>query len=288
MITSMTGFARRASNLEWGELIWELRSLNHRGLDISVRTPDGMQALEPEVRRGVSERVTRGRIDASFMVHRTGGDGKIPEVNQEFVESLKRSAETISLIMPSAESLSVAEVLHWPGAFQKTGMNSEELREQAMSLLALALDDLVEQRRKEGGGLHEIFVGKIGDLDASVRRIEELIPDAEQEFRERIRQRIESLGVEVDSARLEQEIALILVKGDVREEIDRLRLHIQEFKRVLDEESDAGKRLSFLVQEMSREANTCGAKSSSYALNALAVDMKVAIEQIREQIHNVE
>ncbi len=288
MVSSMTGYARRVSDTQWGEMIWELRSLNHRGVEVSVRLPDVFRVLEPQIRRKIAERFNRGRIDANLWLRSPAAEVGLPPIDRDFVAALREHSEQVAQVIPEVRNLSVHQVLNWPGALAPQEVDEVQRSKHAVDLLGDALSDLQQARSSEGAGICEIVSVKLRELESAMSGVKELIPEAEKEIRDKISARIDSFNVDVDPTRLEQEVALLLIKADITEEVDRFGLHLKEFKRTLKGDEIAGKRLGFLIQEFGRELNTLGSKSGYYPLNALTIDMKVTVEQIREQILNLE
>ncbi len=288
MISSMTGYARQIKETDRGELTWALRSLNQRSLDIHINLPDKFRPVEAQCRRKLNESFERGRIDASLLFNRAPTHSEPDLLDQSVLTSLFAHAEEVQKHSPDATALSIAEVLRWPGVICIDEEPDEAFFELTLQLLDESIDELTMDRRREGEQVEEILQVKLKLFKASCVEARNLIPEAQQSLRERFKEKLEDLDVEVDPGRLEQEIGLALTKLDVAEEIDRIDLHVAEFERVLAEDSVVGKRLGFLLQELVREVNTLGSKILYFPLNSLTVDMKVILEQIREQVQNVE
>ncbi len=288
MISSMTGFARQIKETDRGELNWALRSLNQRSLDIRINIPDQFRPVEAQYRRKLNESFERGRIDASLVFNRVSAGSETGLLDQAVLTSLFAHAEEVQKYSPDATALSIAEVLRWPGVISIDEEPDEAFFGLTLQLLDESIEELVMDRRREGGQVEEILQDKLKLFKSSCDEARKLIPEAQQSLRERFKEKLEELNIEVDPGRWEQEIGLALTKLDVAEEIDRIHLHVVEFERVLAEDSTVGKRLGFLLQELVREVNTLGAKTLYFPLNSLTVDMKVILEQIREQVQNVE
>ncbi len=288
MIASMTGFAQRTDKTNWGEINWNLRSLNHRSLDIHVQLPEKFRILEAQCRRKLVESFDRGRVDASLTFTRTESDSDASLLDDTVLQSLIAYASSVQQHMPGIRALSVAEVLRWPGVMQADANPEQELTEIILQSLGETINDLEHDRAREGKLVKEIVVEKLEQFKASLSDARKLVPQAQQSLHDRMAEKLAELNIEVDPGRWEQEIGLTLVKLDVAEEVDRIDLHVAEFERALSQESVVGKRLGFILQELGREVNTLGSKTMHYPLNALAVEMKVSLEQIREQIQNVE
>ena len=288
MIASMTGFARRVEKTQWGEITWNIRSLNHKSLDVSMQVPEPFRALESQCRRAIVESFSRGRIDASLSVTRTGADSDTPLLDEAALQSLLSYANSVRQWAPDAAPLSITEILRWPGVVNTDAEPEQELAQSVVATLGQTLADLTNDRQREGALVKAILVEKLEQFKTGSKEARQLIPAAQRNLQDRMVEKLGELDLEVDPGRWEQEIGLVLVKLDVVEEADRLDLHVAEFERVLTEESVVGKRLGFILQELGREVNTLGSKSMYYPLNALMVEMKVILEQIREQIQNVE
>ena len=288
MISSMTGYARQIKETDRGELTWALRSLNQRSLDIHINLPDKFRPVEAQCRRKLNESFERGRIDASLLFNRVSAESEPDLLDQSVLTSLFAHAEEVQKHRPDAAALSIAEVLRWPGVICIDEEPDEAFYELTLQLLDESIEELTMYRRREGNQVKEILQDKLKLFKSSCDESKNLVPEAQQSLRERFKEKLEDLDVEVDPGRLEQEIGLALTKLDVAEEIDRIDLHVAEFERVLAEDSVVGKRLGYLLQELVREVNTLGAKTQYFPLNSLTVDMKVILEQIREQVQNVE
>ncbi len=287
MISSMTGFARRSSDSQWGDVHWELRSLNHRTLEISLNMPEQLRYLEKRCRQALAKKFSRGRIDATVKVHFCGRELTADSIDDKVIKSIAEVSERIHELFPDCAGLSASELLHWPGVIAPLGAQDTEFDEFIFENFLKALEDLASDRLREGAQIQAVLEQKLASVLRSSEQAAGLIAEAQRNARERLSERLDEVEVELDPTRLEQEVALLLIKSDVSEEFDRFRLHASEFRRILDKESAAGKRLGFVLQEMNREANTLASKSTHYPLNSLMVDMKVVLEQIREQIQNI-
>ena len=289
MISSMTGFAQRTAKTDAGEFCWEIRSVNHRTIDIFLRLPEPYRIVEPEVRQLILKRFSRGRIDAVLKPGVNNSDLSKGTVNEEVVQSLISNANVVrGHLLEDSKGLTVAEVLKWPGVLVPLEQNEDKLREAVLHSLALTLDALAESRQNEGLAIRKLLLKQIKTLYEYMRKAQQLIPDAENEYKSRISEKLDKVDVVAEPGRLEQEIVIQLLKMDVKEEIERFGLHLAECENVLNEDGSIGKRLDFIAQELFREVNSLSSKSSYYPLNSLVVDMKVAIEQIREQTQNLQ
>jgi uncharacterized protein (TIGR00255 family) len=288
MTKSMTAFARETITGEQGELIWELRSVNHRFLEVFVRLPEDLRALEPAVRERVNARLGRGKVDCALRFAPVPGTGTALRLNRRYLDQLLAAGEEVARVVGGAAEPRPFDLLRWPGVLEEQELDLGPVREQGLALLEAALDTLVETRAREGERLAGLVRERCERLLNDVARVRGRMPEVMGEVRRRILDRLEEVRVELDALRLEQELALLAQRLDVDEEMDRLAAHVAEVRSVLDSDEPVGRRLDFLMQELNREANTLGSKSSDVEVARLVVDMKVLIEQMREQVQNIE
>jgi len=288
MIASMTGFARREISGSWGTLICELRSVNHRFLESGFRLPDDLRAIEGELRQRMARDLKRGKVDCSFTYRRAQGAETALEVDRAALERLLTGVRDIARTLPGNHTVNVLDVLRWPGVLRDESTNTEELLEAAHALFSGTVEDLVSARAREGQRLRELLEQRCDGLEALVAHVRTRLPEVHARVRARLDERLAELKANVDQDRLEQELAMLLQRLDVDEELDRLTGHIAEIRRVINGNEPAGRRLDFLMQELNREANTLSSKSQDLDTTRSAVDMKVIIEQMREQVQNVE
>ena len=286
MINSMTAFARAEDSGDWGQATWEIRAVNHRYLELSVRLPDALRVLENTVREHIAARLGRGKIDGLLHYEAAAGSDSPININTALAHKLIVAAESLPVGGPAA--LNPLDVLRWPGVIEKQTAAPDRLRRPILSALDTALALLVEARRREGEKIQTMILARCAEADGHVGRMRKRLPQIVAGVRERCLQRACELSTELDNERLEQEILLLAQKMDVAEELDRLQAHITEVKHVLRENKPVGRRLDFLMQEMQREANTLGAKAAHMDVSNTSVEMKVLIEQMREQIQNIE
>ena len=290
MTASMTAFARRETNTPWGTLIWELRTVNHRYLEPTFKLPEELRGVEPMVRERLAKRLGRGKVDCHLKLSlRESTDLEMDEFVVKRLLELAHKAE--ALAAHAGGSLGpwrMIDLLRWPGVFKTTAVDAEGLMQTALELLDQALDDLTATRLREGAQLATILRQRLDAMAEIAERVRTLVPEIRQNFRERLMTRLQDVRAELDPARLEQEMLLFAQKTDVDEELDRLNTHITEVRRVLDDKGQIGRRLDFLMQELNREANTLGSKASDVRVTNAAVDLKVLIEQMREQVQNIE
>jgi len=288
MIASMTGFARREISGSWGTLVCELRSVNHRFLESGFRLPDELRAAEGELRQRLARELKRGKVDCSVTYRRMQGAEAALEIDPAALERLLKTVRDISRTLPGNHIVNVLDVLRWPGVLRDESDDSEELLEAAHALFGGTLEDLIAARAREGQRLRELLEQRCNGLDALVAHVRTRLPEVHSRVRARLDERLAELKASVDQERLEQEVAMLLQRLDVDEELDRLTGHIAEIRRVIGGNEPAGRRLDFLMQELNREANTLSSKSQDLDTTRSAVDMKVIIEQMREQVQNVE
>ena len=287
MIRSMTAFAAGERSTEWGVLSGELRAVNHRFLELGLRLPDELRAFEAQLRERVAGRVSRGKLDLVLRLRSTGG-GDALQVDEALLARLGDLAQRLDTRFPRLQ-VQFTELLQFPGVVQARGVDADVLQREVLALLDGMLDDFVAAREREGGKLAQVIAGRadaIGKIAAEVRG---LVPQIRVGQRQKLEARLHDLGTALDPGRLEQELVIWLQKLDVDEELDRLDSHLAEFRRILNGGKDAvGRRLDFLLQEFNREANTLGSKSVDARTSNAAVELKVLIDQIREQIQNIE
>lgn len=287
MIASMTGFARREISGSWGTLVCELRSVNHRFLESGFRLPDELRSAEGELRQHLAREVRRGKVDCTISYRRAQVSEAGLEVDAQALERLLVRLKDIGRSFP-AHSVNLVDVLRWPGVLKEDTSAGEELLVAAKAIFGSTLEDMVAARAREGLRLKEILELRCASLEDQVRQVRQRLPEVQAKLRARLDERVKELTANVDQDRLEQELAMLLQRLDVDEELDRLAGHIQEIRRVLAANEPAGRRLDFLMQELNREANTLSSKSQDLDTTRSAVDMKVLIEQMREQVQNAE
>lgn len=281
----MTGYAQAAAGSPRGTLSLELRSVNSRFLDVVFRIPDELRALEPGLREAITARITRGKVDCRVAL--AEGEGVAPKLNEEALGRLRAVAEAARRAFPDAAPPTLAELLRWPGVLGAEA-DTEALRAVAMTLCRKTLDELAAARSREGAKLATFIVERVRDMRTQVEKVKPLVPEAVAAYQQKITERLREAIGNADEERVRVEIALFASKADVAEELDRLSAHLGEVERVLKAGGAVGKRLDFLAQELNREANTLGSKSASAAVSECALELKLLIEQIREQVQNLE
>jgi uncharacterized protein (TIGR00255 family) len=291
MIASMTGFARSETSVPTGTLVCELRSVNHRFLEASLRLPEELRALDPELRSTLQKELRRGKLDCTF-TYRAGNQAeRVQELDHAAVGRLQLLLGTLAEAARGSRvplQMSLMDLLRYPGVLRESSVDPDELLATGRKLFSRALDELKQMRQREGARLEELLLQRCGQLAVLVAEVRARRPEVQAAIRARMAERIAELAVAVDPERLEQELALLLQKGDIAEELDRLDAHLAETRTILAGKDGAGRRMDFLLQEFNREANTLSSKSQDLATTRAAVDMKVLIEQMREQVQNIE
>ena len=288
MTHSMTAFARSQKQLESGYLYWEIRSVNHRYLDVSFRLPEPFRFIENHLRAGLKDKIHRGKLECQLKYQDTSADNQSMLINIGMVNALVDLGSKLAASHQLANDLTVSKVLSWPGIVQASQVDMEHMGQEAIALFQEAISQLISVRAVEGLALNAHIEERLQGLQQEISRCKSVIDSVAAHTKDKLLSRLHAVRFEVPEARVEQEIALILARLDVSEEIDRLLTHVHEVQRALNSDSVAGRRLDFLMQELNREANTLGSKSDSVELTQSAVEMKVLIEQMREQIQNIE
>jgi uncharacterized protein (TIGR00255 family) len=288
MTSSMTAFSRQQQEQEWGSLTWEIRSVNHRYLETSVRLPESFRALENGVREAVRKRLNRGKVECALRFQSEAKISSDLHLNTKLIQQLVQANIEIEQITGTSISLNNMEVLRWPGVIEEQDFDKTSIEKQALSLFSAALDDLVATRAREGAELQGFIQQRIDSVRKIVVSIRNKMPEILARQKQNILDRLADLKAELEPTRLEQEVSLLTQKADVEEELDRLDSHLNEVERALGAKGQKGRRLDFLMQELNREANTLSSKSIVVETSLNAVELKVLIEQMREQIQNVE
>lgn len=288
MIYSMTAFSRQTNQLDWGTLAWEIRSVNHRYLEPSFKLPDNMRGLEGALREVLRGQLSRGKIECVLRVKLNASPKRQLNVDLDLLKQLISASETIQGQLNHPSGIHPLQLLQWPGVLAEPEVDTEQVNNLVLKLFQKAMDQLIDTRQREGTQLKAFIeqrLDAVADITGAIRRQLPAILDTQ---RNKLRERLQELKAELDVDRLEQEIALLAQKADVDEELDRLDAHVKEVKRVLEKGGACGRRLDFLMQEFNREANTLSSKSIVGDTTLAAVELKVLIEQMREQIQNIE
>ena len=288
MTLSMTAFGHASRKTDAGVLTWEVRSVNHRYLEVGLRLPEELRALETDVRQAVTARLGRGKVDCQLRLQTAAESGAELQVDMQQVDRLQAISSQISQHIHSDQGLRVVDIMRWPGVLKSPEMSNDELARIANELLAEALDELVATRQREGARTQEMIQQRLDAAGEIARKVREIMPEIRATYRKRIEDKLQEIQEKIDPQRLEQEIVLFAQKADVDEELDRLLAHIEEVGNVLNKGGRIGRRLDFLMQELNREANTLGSKAVDLRMTNASVDLKVLIEQMREQVQNIE
>ncbi len=284
----MTGFAAVAAELDAGSLALELRSVNHRYLDLQLRMPDELRALEPALRETIAAQLTRGKVECRIVFCARQSGLSPARLNQALLRQLAQWNDEVQTTLPEALSLSVADVLHWDGMLERATLAADVLRATVLELLQQALREFAAARGREGDKLKTFLLQRVAQIETLCTTVAPRIPAAIAAYEEKLAVRLREAMQNADDERLHQEISLFASKIDVDEELSRLQTHLAEMKRILGQGGTVGKRLDFLMQELNREANTLGSKSVDTEVSRASMEMKLLIEQMREQIQNIE
>lgn len=284
----MTAFARQEQQTEQGSLTWEIRSVNHRYLEVALRLDEKFRPLEMKIRKLFSDKLGRGKVDAVLRYKAPEQQQASLEVDNELAKSVVNSCEQLANIADNAAPLDMLKVLQWPGVIISNPLDQAALNKAVMSSLKLAIDELIVTRETEGSALQTMIEQRCNDINIIAIDVRERMPEILAQHRQRLLDRVAELQINLDAERLEQEMVVLAQKSDVAEELDRLQSHIVEVENVLKRDEPIGRRLDFLMQELNREANTLASKSIDSGTTRHSVDLKVLIEQMREQIQNIE
>lgn len=288
MIKSMTSYGRTEHSGDWGEASCEIRTVNHRYLEMSLRMPEEIRFLEQKIRDRISSKLKRGKVDCNIRFAQQEMSNDALPVNQELLVKVIETAEATSSQLKSPSPLNPLELLRWPGVLDKDVPDPEMIATPMFDLIDKTLDAVIETREREGEKIRTMVLERCTTSKDIVSNVREIMPNIQNNIREKLMLRAQELSSEFNQDRLEQELLLLAQKMDVAEELDRLDAHIDEVSRVLDQKGPVGRRLDFLMQEMNRESNTLGSKSAHLDTTNSSVDLKVLIEQMREQIQNIE
>ena len=288
MLRSMTAFARREQPSAWGTITWELRSVNHRYLETTLRFPEALRGLESSARERVATVLSRGKVEGMLKLQTAGAAPTAITLNHPLVERLLEIASELEHMIGPGTGLRLADVLHWPGVVNEAEPDLDEIRLAILDCLDAALAELIATREREGQRTAELLSQRCEAMRVQVKRVRARRPEVLTRWRDKLLTRLADIPVDADPGRLEQELVLIAQRLDVDEELDRLDTHLDEIEAVLKRAEPVGRRLDFLMQELNREANTLSAKSADADTTRAAVELKVLIEQMREQIQNIE
>lgn len=284
MTNSMTAFAR----VESEGIAWEIRSVNQRYLDINFKIPESFRFVEPGLREALRKNLNRGKLDCMLRVDLDQTSSREIQVNTEVLNNLKAASDIVAQNVPNLTAPTALEVLQWPGVLGEGQLDREAVGEKVMAVFNEAIQQLTAMRAREGAELERMIIERLTALSEIVINVRQEVAVIQARQQEKIRARIEELDVAVDESRLEQELVYQAQKSDVAEELDRLETHVEEVKKTLTSTKPVGRRLDFLMQELNREANTLSSKAIAADTTIAAVELKVIIEQMREQVQNIE
>jgi uncharacterized protein (TIGR00255 family) len=288
MIRSMTGFARKEHSAAFGVLAWELRTVNHRYLEVSLRLPEDFRAAEGEFRQAIAGAVRRGKVDAALYFRPAAAGSRELELDELLLAKLVERATDVERRFGGVATINAMDLLRWPGVVREGERDTTPQVTASHALLKDALEALTASRSSEGSRIGEVLLARAAALEQAVAQVHARLPEIRERIRTRLTERLKQVSLEPNADRLEQELVLALQRMDVDEEIERLRSHVAELRKGVASEEPAGRRLDFLMQEFNREANTLSSKSQDVETTHAAVDMKVLIEQMREQVQNLE
>jgi len=284
----MTGYAAASADSPRGRLSLELRSVNARFLDLQFRVAEELRALEPALRELVTARVSRGKVDCRLFLNPTGAAGTPQRLNAQALEQLRQLSDEARRAFPDAGPLRLADVLRWPGVIAEAPADDDAMRRIATDACRRALEDLVATRSREGAKLAASILERVAAMRDRVRQVAPLVPQSVAAYQQKIAERLREAIGSAEDERIRAEVALFAAKSDVDEELERLRTHLAEVERVLRAGGAAGKRLDFIAQELNREANTLASKAASQPVSDCALELKLLVEQVREQVQNIE
>ena len=288
MLKSMTAFARQQFAAEWGNVTWEIKSVNQRFLEPNFRMPESFRHLEFELRNVLRKRLNRGKLDCSLRIEMNPKHAGRMKLDQEMAQQLLTAHEELQVLAQDNQSADLVQLMRWPGLLQQEEADTDAMEKDVKQAFSQAVDQLIEVRHREGEALSDIIEQRLKGISEEVAKVEAQMPEVMKWQRERLINRFEEAKVELDSERLEQEMVFLAQKLDVAEELDRLNTHVTECLRLLKDKGPVGRRLDFLMQEFNREANTLGSKSINANITNSSVEVKVLIEQMREQVQNIE
>ena len=285
---SMTAYAEGSVQQPEGQLTWVIKSVNHRYLDCQLRLPDDFRHLETPLRQKLKDRLARGKVEANlYFTPDSGHVAQSMSLDPVLAEQLKKLLAELGQGVEE-RSVELMRLLHWPGMINYEQLDLAGAYEAAVNLFDRVLDDFIEARASEGQAIHEVLAQRLDGIQAQVALVRTHAPKIQAQIQNKIESKLAALNVTLDAERMEQEVALLLQKSDVEEELDRLDVHVSEVRRVMGGDEACGRRLDFLIQELNREANTLGSKATLVETSQVSVELKVLIEQLREQIQNIE
>jgi uncharacterized protein (TIGR00255 family) len=288
MILSMTGYASQEYNTSGGVLLLELRSVNHRYLELQLKLDDNLRVFEATVREQIQAKLGRGKVDCRLSLVRSNAMEAAPVLNHSVLQKIAESAKTAAQYFPHTQPVNMLEILQMPGVMATVALDTDALENDLKTVLNKVLQDLIEAKAREGEKLKIIILARLQEIELLVAKVKPMMPVLVKQYQEKLTAKLLEAHASNDDERVRQEIVIFAQRIDVDEELVRLTSHIEEVKRILNANAAAGKRLDFLMQEMNREANTLGSKSVAIETSQISMELKVLIEQMREQIQNIE
>ena len=288
MIHSMTAYGRVENSEGQNSISCEIRSVNHRYSEISIRLPEELRPLEQKIRDHISGKIKRGKIECNIRIEKHNAYDESLSINQDLLKNIIEAAKRINSDLSTSAPLDSLDLLRWPGVLEKSTLDVEEIGKLLFPLVKEAIDIVIDTRQREGEKIKKMLTDRCTKIKEIISNVKKQIPDILKNYRKKLIQRVQEISDELDNDRLEQELLFLSQKADIEEEIDRLGAHVDEVVRVIDRKEPIGRRLDFLMQEMNRESNTLGSKSNHIYTSNASVELKVVIEQMREQIQNIE
>jgi len=288
MALSMTGYASQEYNTSSGVLLIELRSVNHRYLELQLKLDDNLRVFEATVRELIQAKLGRGKVDCRLSLVRDFAARRAPQLNHTVLQQIAENAKTAAQYFPHTQPVNMLEILQMPGVTTMEALDTDALEVDLKTTLNNVLQDLIEAKAREGAKLKAIILARLQEIEHLVAKVKPMMPELIKQYQEKLTAKLNEANSSNDDERIRQEIVLFAQRIDVDEELVRLSSHIEEVKRILNASAAAGKRLDFLMQEMNREANTLGSKSVAIETSQISMELKVLIEQMREQIQNIE
>ena len=288
MIHSMTAYGRVENSEGQNSISCEIRSVNHRYSEISIRLPEELRPLEQKIRDHISGKIKRGKIECNIRIEKHNAYDETLSINQDLLKNIIEASKRINSDLSTSAPLDSLDLLRWPGVLEKSTLDVKEIDKLLFPLVNEAIDIVIDTRQREGEKIKKMLTDRCTKIKEIINNVQKQIPDILKNYRKKLTQRVQEISDEIDNDRLEQELLFLSQKADIEEEIDRLGAHVDEVVRVIDRKEPVGRRLDFLMQEMNRESNTLGSKSNHIYTSNASVELKVVIEQMREQIQNIE
>lgn len=286
-ISSMTGFARKELKADWGNAAWEIRSVNQRYLETYFRLPEQFRSLEPILRERFRKALTRGKVECNLRIEFNQGSATEIQINESFAEQLIQAAKWVQT-QSQQGTINPLDILRWPGVIASQEQDTDAINQTLLGLFNETLDEFIAMRQREGAALKTLIEQRLASIKVEVEKVRQQMPAVIEWQKNRLLTKIEEASIEIDNSRLEQELLFVIQRIDVAEELDRLDTHLAEAAKILSKPESVGRRLDFMMQEFNREANTLASKSINTDITNSAVEIKVLIEQMREQLQNLE